>query len=102
MLRSFKQASTIPEFGYKLREVGLSERPGRVCEVLLCVAVALLGHGLRSLIGKPSFWGKLRTGKYAGIGSGKATEIRSFRQCKQAAGILGLTGDNMWLSLICR
>ena len=34
-------------------------------------------------------------------GSGKATAIWSFRHCKPAACILGLTGASMRLSLIC-
>ena len=34
-------------------------------------------------------------------GSGKATVIWSFRHCKSAACILGLTGANMRLSLMC-
>ena len=40
-------------------------------------------------------------GNARGCGSGEATAIWSFRHYKPAASILGPTGANMWLSLIC-
>ena len=47
------------------------------------------------------FWETCVPGNARVSGSGEATAIWSPRHCKPAACILGLTGANMQLSLIC-
>ena len=55
----------------------------------------------RGLLGDRIFRQTCVPGNARVCGSGDATAIWSFRHCKPAACILGLTGANMRLSLIC-
>ena len=87
------------------RHAPLGDRIFQESVVLLNIrrvrATPLENEGSCDKLGDRIFRENSEPGNARVCGSGKATAIWSFRHCKPAACILGLTGASMRLSLIC-